>query len=114
MERAVRGDMVEAQDDGGGSQIPFHRTFSVDRAIRRGRTATLFLVHDHPWCETDCAARSPKLPTHGPRGGIEWRRGLGMALRLDPGVVLMDLRMQGSNGVNAIARFVATGRAGSD
>ncbi|MDX3710040.1 response regulator transcription factor [Streptomyces europaeiscabiei] len=74
------------------------------------RVITLLIVDDHPVVRDGLRgmfASDPDFDVLGEAaGGVE---GVELALRLDPDVVLMDLRMPAGNGVEAIAELTRRG-----
>ncbi|MDX3582630.1 response regulator transcription factor [Streptomyces europaeiscabiei] len=74
------------------------------------RVITLLIVDDHPVVRDGLRgmfASDPDFDVLGEAaGGVE---GVELALRLDPDVVLMDLRMPAGNGVKAIAELTRRG-----
>ncbi|MER7047601.1 response regulator [Streptomyces jumonjinensis] len=74
------------------------------------RTITLLIVDDHPVVRDGLRgmfASDPGFDVLGEAaGGVE---GVELALRLDPDVVLMDLRMPAGSGVEAIAELTRRG-----
>ncbi|MDX3228752.1 response regulator transcription factor [Streptomyces sp. ME19-01-6] len=74
------------------------------------RIITLLIVDDHPVVRNGLRgmfASDPGFDVLGEAGGgVE---GVGLALRLDPDVVLMDLRMPDGSGVEAIAELTRRG-----
>ncbi|TXS22451.1 DNA-binding response regulator [Streptomyces sp. ms191] len=73
-------------------------------------TITLLIVDDHPVVRDGLRGMFTAAPGFDvlgeASGGVE---AVELALRLDPDVVLMDLRMPGGNGVDAIAALTARG-----
>ena len=73
-------------------------------------TITLLVVDDHPVVRDGLRGMFTAAPGFDvlgeASGGVE---AVELALRLDPDVVLMDLRMPGGNGVDAIAALAARG-----
>ncbi|MBP0456980.1 response regulator [Streptomyces montanisoli] len=73
-------------------------------------TVTLLLVDDHPVVRDGLRGMFESSPGFRVLGeasnGVD---GVGLALRLDPDVVLMDLRMPGGDGVAAIAELARRG-----
>lgn len=74
------------------------------------RVITLIVVDDHPVVRDGLRgmfASAPEFEVLGEAAdGVE---GVGMAVRLDPDVVLMDLRMPGGGGVAAITELTRRG-----
>lgn len=74
------------------------------------RTITLILVDDHPVVRDGLRGMFESAPGFAvlgeAAGGVE---GVELALRLDPDVVLMDLRMPAGGGVAAIAELARRG-----
>ncbi|MER6346562.1 response regulator [Streptomyces sp. NPDC001595] len=73
-------------------------------------TITLLIVDDHPVVRDGLRGMFATAPGFGvlgeAAGGVE---GVELALRLDPDVVLMDLRMPAGSGVEAIAELTRRG-----
>ncbi|MET9620519.1 MULTISPECIES: response regulator transcription factor [unclassified Streptomyces] len=73
-------------------------------------TITLLIADDHPVVRDGLRGMFTAAPGFDvlgeASGGVE---AVELALRLDPDVVLMDLRMPGGNGVDAIAALAARG-----
>ncbi|MFG2870158.1 response regulator [Streptomyces sp. NPDC048338] len=73
-------------------------------------TITLLIVDDHPVVRDGLRGMFTAAPGFDvlgeASGGVE---AVDLALRLDPDVVLMDLRMPGGSGVDAIAALAARG-----
>ncbi|GAA2410411.1 response regulator transcription factor [Streptomyces glaucosporus] len=82
----------------------------TERAEPAGRTVTLLVVDDHPVVRDGLRgmfAASPGFEVLGEAAdGVE---AVELAVRLDPDVVLMDLRMPGGGGVEAIAELARRG-----
>ncbi|WP_046505096.1 response regulator [Streptomyces odonnellii] len=74
------------------------------------RTITLIVVDDHPVVRDGLRGMFESAPGFEVLGeaadGVE---GVALAVRLDPDVVLMDLRMPGGGGVDAIAELTRRG-----
>jgi DNA-binding NarL/FixJ family response regulator len=73
-------------------------------------TVTLLLVDDHPVVRDGLRGMFESSPGFRVLGeASDGVRGVELALRLDPDVVLMDLRMPGGGGVDAIAELARRG-----
>ncbi|MEU1280969.1 response regulator transcription factor [Streptomyces sp. NPDC005805] len=71
---------------------------------------TLILVDDHPVVRDGLRGMFESAPGFRVLGeAADGEEGVALALRLDPDVVLMDLRMPGGGGVAAIAELVRRG-----
>jgi DNA-binding NarL/FixJ family response regulator len=74
------------------------------------RTVTLLLVDDHPVVRDGLRGMFESSPGFRVLGeASDGVQGVELALRLDPDVVLMDLRMPGGGGVDAIAELTRRG-----
>lgn len=74
------------------------------------RTITLILVDDHPVVRDGLRGMFESAPGFAVLGeAADGVGGVELALRLDPDVVLMDLRMPGGGGVAAIAELARRG-----
>ncbi|WP_268984529.1 response regulator [Streptomyces fuscigenes] len=75
-----------------------------------GAVVTLLLVDDHPVVRDGLRGMFESSPDFRVLGeAADGVRGVELALRLDPDVVLMDLRMPGGGGVDAIAELARRG-----
>ncbi|GAA2433565.1 response regulator transcription factor [Streptomyces macrosporus] len=85
----------------------------TERTERTGRVITLLVVDDHPVVRDGLRGMfetSPEFEVLGEASdGVE---AVDLAGRLDPDVVLMDLRMPGGGGVEAIAELARRGARG--
>lgn len=74
------------------------------------RTITLIVVDDHPVVRDGLRGMFDSAPGFRVLGeAADGEEGVDLALRLDPDVVLMDLRMPGGGGVAAIAELARRG-----